>query len=202
MNPTHYWKRLSGAGAAALLITGSLALVMQALVLRGDMELGVIDDYMPIDIWMEDEGVEKPETTRKLPEKMEVLPIPKVGPVPPTIGDPGGAVAIERVEPTGPTKPVIDGFGDKGSYPKFRVQHEWPRRALDQGISGWVIVGFTITATGAVTDAQVIDSSHRMFERKALKAVGSYKYEPTVVNGSAIPTSRQTIRLVWQISDS
>jgi NifU-like protein involved in Fe-S cluster formation len=41
-----------------------------------------------------------------------------------------------------------------------------------------------------------------MFERKALKAVGSYKYEPTVVNGSAIPTCGQTIRLVWQISDS
>jgi hypothetical protein len=47
MNPTHYWKRLSGAGAAALLITGSLALVMQALVLRGDMELGVIDVTCP-----------------------------------------------------------------------------------------------------------------------------------------------------------
>lgn len=44
MVQTHYWKRLSGAGAAALLITGSLALVMQALVLRGDMELGAIDD--------------------------------------------------------------------------------------------------------------------------------------------------------------
>ena len=202
MVQTHHWKRLSGAGAAALLITGSLALVMQALVLRGDMELGAIDDYEPIDIWMDDKGVDTPVTKRSLPVKEVVAPRPTYDPTIPRTNTSEAPFLVERPTVTASEEPVLTAFPDVGSYPKFRVQHEWPRRALDQGISGWVIVGFTITATGAVTDAQIIDSSHGMFESKALKAVGSYNYEPTVLNGKVIPTSGQTIRLVWQISDS
>jgi len=93
-------------------------------------------------------------------------------------------------------------MNDRGAYPKFRIQHQWPRRALDQGISGWVTIGFTITRAGSVREAYVIESSHKMFERNGLEAVSAYKYEPTIVQGRPIESSGQTVRVVWEITGS
>ena len=134
------------------------------------------------------------------PTLISVPPMVSVDPADPN----PGAQFIPETSGARPTigDPVLGGMNDRGAYPKFRIQHQWPRRALDQGISGWVTIGFTITRAGSVREAYVIESSHKMFERNGLEAVSAYKYEPTIVQGRPIESSGQTVRVVWEITGS
>lgn len=79
--------------------------------------------------------------------------------------------------------------------PLVRIQPQYPRRAALAGIEGWVKVGFTITATGSVTDPEVIDSKPpRIFDREAIRAILKWKFKPRVVNGQPVPMrATQTI---------
>ena len=202
MIQTNPLPRLLGAGGGALVITAGIVFLMQALVPRGDLVLA--EDHPRIDfkIWAEeDPGFKLPDRNNKLPEKKDVMEKPDIVVTGPTIGDPGSGPYV------GPTRGQADKPDlspvpfDRGAYPKFRVDHGWPSRALERGISGWVTIGFTISATGSVLDARVIESSHRMFEKHGLKAVSAYKYEPTIVNGRPVATTDQSINLVWEISE-
>ena len=85
---------------------------------------------------------------------------------------------------------------NRGAYPRFRVQPQFPARAPANG--GCVVVGFTITATGSVANAAVLDTSSRKFNTNALKAVNQFKYEPWISNGRPMATPNQSIRLVFQ----
>jgi TonB family protein len=54
------------------------------------------------------------------------------------------------------------------------------------GIEGDVVVGFTITASGAVANPVVVSSTDRELERPALAAVRKWKFEPAMDNGVAV----------------
>jgi protein TonB len=82
----------------------------------------------------------------------------------------------------------IGGFGSDGEYlPIVKVQPTYPRRALDRGIEGWVIVEFTVAANGSVRDPFVVDAKpKKIFDRAALKAVSKFKYKPRVIDGETV----------------
>ena len=62
-----------------------------------------------------------------------------------------------------------------------------PTRAAQNGTEGWVKVRFTISSTGSVTDATVVDSSPRnVFDDAALKAISRWRYNPKVESGEAV----------------
>ena len=71
--------------------------------------------------------------------------------------------------------------------PLVRINPDYPSRALSSGIEGWVLVQFTITATGAVRDPVVVDSEPpKIFDAAALKAVARWRYNPKVEGGVAV----------------
>jgi len=78
------------------------------------------------------------------------------------------------------------------------MQPEYPRRARQRGLEGYVIVEFTVSSIGKVIDAMVLDSSSPLFEKSALRAVTRFKYKPQVVDGVAIDT--QGIRYLFSFS--
>ena len=69
------------------------------------------------------------------------------------------------------------------------------------GVEGYVIVVFTGTAEGTTADVQVVESSHKMFERNAVKAALKYKYKPRVVDGDPIPVTGVRVRIEFQLAD-
>ncbi len=73
----------------------------------------------------------------------------------------------------------------KGAYlPVFRVSPRYPHRALQRGIEGHVLLEFTVTKTGSVQDAKVIESfPPGIFDRAAIRAASKFRYEPKVVDG-------------------
>lgn len=86
--------------------------------------------------------------------------------------------------------------------PLVRIQPQYPREAAINQIEGYVVVEFTITETGSVTNPRVVDSSpRRVFDRDAMRAILRWKFKPRIVDGVAVArTGRQ--RLDFNLDDS
>jgi len=87
---------------------------------------------------------------------------------------------------------------DRDIIPLVRINPDYPPRALSRGIEGWVIVQFTISATGSVKDTKVVDSSNKIFDEAALKAIGRWRYNPKVEEGVAVERVGVQTKLVFQ----
>jgi len=94
--------------------------------------------------------------------------------------------------------PVVDARGamsrmsmtagsDRDVIPLVRINPDYPPRALSRGLEGWVQVQFTITPTGTVTDAVVVNAEPKnIFDDAALKATARCRYNPKVESGVAV----------------
>ncbi|KJY81550.1 energy transducer TonB [Vibrio galatheae] len=96
-------------------------------------------------------------------------------------------------------------FGDFGvnqqAMPLYRVEPRYPAKALKRGAEGYVVMTFTIDPTGKPVDITVVDANpKRMFERDAVAALKKWKYQPKVVDGSAIAQLSQQVRLEFKIA--
>lgn len=78
------------------------------------------------------------------------------------------------------------------------VQPDYPQRASERNIEGWVDVEFTVGTDGRTRNIVVTDASHdTMFRREAMDAVSKWVFEPRVFMGRAIEqTSYTRIRFV------
>ncbi len=93
------------------------------------------------------------------------------------------------------------GSSDSDSVPIVRVPPQYPMRAQERGIEGWVVVEFTITAAGTVRDPRVIQADPpRIFDRSAIRAVKKFKYRPRVVDGVAVERT-ETYRFTFSLDD-
>jgi protein TonB len=107
--------------------------------------------------------------------------------------------------------PTIDAFGamsklkmsagsDRDIIPLVRIVPDYPPRAMSRGIEGWVIVQFTITATGAVKDAIIVDADpKKIFDDAALRAIARWRYNPKVEDGVAVERVGVRTRLTFQL---
>jgi protein TonB len=94
--------------------------------------------------------------------------------------------------------PVVDARGamsrmsmtagsDRDVIPLVRINPDYPPRALSRGLEGWVQVQFTITPTGTVANAVVINAEPKnIFDDAALKAIARWRYNPKVEGGTAV----------------
>jgi protein TonB len=89
----------------------------------------------------------------------------------------------------------ISAGSDRDTIPLVRVPPEYPPRALNRGITGWVIVEFTITGSGSVKDAKVVDAQPKtIFNDAALKSIARWRYNPKIENGQ--PVERVGVRTI------
>ena len=94
--------------------------------------------------------------------------------------------------------PVVDARGamsrmsmtagsDRDVIPLVRINPDYPPRALSRGLEGWVQVQFTITPTGTVANAVVVNAEPKnIFDDAALKAIARWRYNPKVEGGTAV----------------
>jgi protein TonB len=126
--------------------------------------------------------------------------------------DPKVERELPTLEPTGP-RIVADDFGqtiarvrppmmkvggidrggglqmgvDRDAIPLVRINPTYPPREESRGTEGWVLVQFTVTATGTVRDAVVLDAEPKsVFDAAALEAIGRWRYNPRVDRGVAV----------------
>jgi protein TonB len=87
------------------------------------------------------------------------------------------------------------GPSDADVVPLVRVSPQYPPRALQRGVEGWVHLRFTITEAGTVKDVEVVKAEPpSYFEEAAMNAVRKYKYKPKVLDGEAV--ERPAVELI------
>jgi protein TonB len=187
-------------GVAALLalgITFGLFYLMQFLISMGADRGAAISKGPVIEFVRLKRESETMTRKRELPEKER----PPEPPPPPDIemsqSDAPDADTLAIAAPSVDIKPTMagglnigTGASDAESVPIVRVPPQYPLRAQERGIEGWVLVEFTITPAGTVRDPRVLDSDPpRIFDRAALRTIKKWKYRPKVIDGVAVEST-------------
>lgn len=77
---------------------------------------------------------------------------------------------------------------DSGPRPTRETAPDYPRTALLAGQEGWVRLGFTVQPDGKASDIEVVESSQRIFEKPAQRAVAKWRFKPNTVDGHPVAT--------------
>jgi protein TonB len=148
-----------------------------------------------------------PELKKREPPKREK---PKQQPPPPEMNM---AKAMNPGDAVGEIAPMIDtsaelekattlgtGGGDQDVVPLVRVDPDYPPRARQRGIEGYVDIEFTISPVGTVQNPEVIGSEPSFtFDRAALRAVRKWKYNPKIEGGVPIARPGVQVRIRFEL---
>lgn len=198
------------------LVAFGLLFLMQALIASGQTAIVDRDTARVVDFVR----VKREEVLESKRAKPDRPPNPDDAPPAapqPSMDDSGdmadGATTVEAVQ-NAPV-PVADvdinvtpGFGiaagsaDGDYLPIVKVAPVYPRRAVDRGIEGYVIVEFTVTKTGAVRDPRVVEyEPSTIFNKAAIEAALKFKYKPRIVNGEPIEVHGVLNKITFQLED-
>ena len=191
--------------ALSALVTFGLFWVMQALITMGDARLdeskGRVIEFVRLK-----KDTDISEKKRKKPDKR-----PPPEPPPPPDLTMSNAKPDATLSDTGfgfDTDTGVDGLGtglaitDGDAVPLVRVPPDYPMRAEQRNLEGWVTVEFTISVTGAVKDPKVTDSTNSVFHRAAIRAIRKWKYNPKVVDGKAVEQYGVQVTLDFTFGDA
>lgn len=199
-------KRLLLALVAAFAITAGLFYLMQSLIAGGEGAMseppkGSVLDFVRV----------KPEEQVQQKERKPQRP-PEPEQPPPDMPQPQMQSDVADTDASGfdfsaevqADTSLAGGVGldtSDGEYlPIVKVQAVYPRRALQRGIEGYVVVGFTVTKSGTVRDPYVIEAEPaNIFDQAAMDAVLKFKYKPRVVNGEPVEVEGVQNRLTFAI---
>ncbi|MDE0885127.1 MAG: energy transducer TonB [Myxococcota bacterium] len=197
-------------GIAALLalgITFGLFYLMQYLISMGsergaDIRKGQVIEFVRL---KRDSATQTRK--RELPKKEqppEPPPPPKLQMSKTDAPDPNAMAIAAPDLSAGPdlgSGPSLGAPSDSDSVPLVRVPPQYPIRAAERGIEGWVVLRFTITATGTVENPEVIDAKpKRIFDRAAIRALKKWKYRPRIVDGQSIARTEE-VKLSFDLDD-
>jgi protein TonB len=80
-----------------------------------------------------------------------------------------------------------------------KLDIQYPPRALQTNVEGWVEIGYTVGPDGSVSNIKVLNSTPPgTFESSASRAVSRLKYQPVVQNGKAVAVGTQ-VRIVYRV---
>ena len=198
------------------LVAFGLLFLMQALVASGQTAITDKPSTRIVD-FVRVKREERLESKRAKPDRpMNPDDAPPEAPQPSmdNSGDFGDSAQVVEASHSAPV-PVSDvdiavspGFGiaagsaDGDYLPIVKVAPVYPRRAVDRGIEGYVIVEFTVTKTGAVRDPRVVEyEPSTIFNKAALAAALKFKYKPRIVNGEAIEVHGVLNKITFQLED-
>ncbi|AWL12765.1 hypothetical protein HMF8227_02312 [Saliniradius amylolyticus] len=188
-------------------ITLGLFFLMQSLIKSGGSAMteppqGSVLDFVRV---KQEETVEEKDRKPKKPPKPKEPPPPMEQPQmdSPTPNAEGGA-GMDFSADVGDGMALEGGLaldsGDGEYLPIVKVAPVYPRRALQRGIEGYVIVEFTVTKQGTVRDPVVVEANPEgIFEQAAMDAAVKFKYKPRVVNGEAAAVAGVQNRITFQI---
>ena len=198
------------SAALALAVTFGLFFLMQNLIDMGRYKDEKEGQSLVVDFIRAKPASRTQVKKRALPEKKKVErqpTAPKMD-LPKSSGGPGGVAVKLSADAPAPSQklslaggPHLGGApSDSGTIPLVRINPIYPRSAAERRIEGWVMIEFTISKTGTVKNARVVDAKPaNIFNRSALAAIRKWKYKPTIVDGVAIETPGQRVKLTFKL---
>ncbi|MCZ2366823.1 energy transducer TonB [Vibrio diabolicus] len=203
--------RLLLALPASLLISVSLFSFMAWMVDKGNQRAPEASEAVRFEMVMVENEADVQRRQRSVPEQPE----PPQAPEPMDLSQ-----ADTQMEPMSQMTPVsalglntaLEGIaisapnlkgtmGNQQALPLYRVDPRYPSKALKRRVEGYVIMRFTIDATGRPKDIEVIEAEpQRMFEREAIRALKKWKYQPKVEDGVSIEQFGQTAKVEFKLA--
>lgn len=201
--PLHVEPRFPVAAGAATVVTLALFQLMAALVTSDPYQVVPDNAVIAID-WPEPKKERAAEPKEKLPP-------------PPAMVDPTPKTALARepmageLLPIGTTTPQIQINSGSGlpnllqapnsePSPIVRINPKYPVAAARDGLEGWVQLRFSVDATGAVTDIEVIAANpQRVFEQEAVRALKRWKYQPSTLDGASAKRTGLQVQLDFNL---
>lgn len=183
--------RFGLAIAVAAGVTFCVALMMQGLISSGgsvleEDNLGKLVEFIHV---QQDDEI---NTKSRQPKKP---PTPPQEPPKPEMSKPDFDRSVSNMDIGGldlgadlSVDAGLAGSGGDGEYlPIVKVAPQYPRRAAQKGIEGYVVLEFTVSKLGTVVDPKVIEADPpNIFNRAAINAAKKFKYKPKIENGEAI----------------
>ncbi|MFC3024003.1 TonB family protein [Vibrio zhugei] len=143
----------------------------------------------------------KPPKTQQMVKPTARTSSPDVSPQasPVSVKALGLDTAITGINVSAPT--IGDINVNQQAMPMYRVNPRYPTRAQRRGVEGFVLLKFTINASGQPVDIDIIKAKPKhMFEREAIRALKRWKYKPKEVNGKAVSQPGQTVKLQFRLT--
>ena len=185
----------------AIVMVVALFLIMRTLI-DGDFVNPEVDDRMVAELVRLPDDIELQNSTPK-PDKAEDPEEP-----PPDMEmeqlDVNMDVDIENVAPRANINISIGtgtmAQGDGEYLPIVKVAPIYPRRAQTRGISGYCIVEYTVTTSGAIRDPRAVDCQPSgVFDKASVKASLKFKYKPRVVDGEPIEVAGVRNKFTYEL---
>ena len=193
------FKMLGSAMGGSFILTVLIFFGMQMLIDPGDVSpdtesFKIADVVMPereLELLMD---MERPQEEEPPPETMP----PEFDMTPPAEVDSSAA------RPNLGFKGKKAGVFADGSYvPIFQVPPVYPRRALERGIEGCVMLKFTVTKVGSTKDPSVEWAvPPGIFDRAAMRSALKYKYKPQIRDGEPIEVPNVRTVVIFKIEDA
>ena len=190
------FKMLGSTMGGSFILTVLIFFGMQMLIDPGDVSpdtesFKIADVVMPereLELLMD---MERPQEEEPPPETMP----PEFDMTPPAEVDSSAA------RPNLGFKGKKAGVFADGSYvPIFQVPPVYPRRALERGIEGCVMLKFTVTKVGSTKDPSVEWAvPPGIFDRAAMRSALKYKYKPQIRDGEAIEVPNVRTVVIFKI---
>lgn len=190
--------RYLSSAAAGLAVTTALLWVMNTLVEISEDVSMATPERPPLGFLPTIDDTE-PQVDERKPDPVD----PPVEPpplIPPTTEY---AKSGLPVLPAGPTPPKKTEFrngphvlADGALINIIHARPEYPIALAQRGIEGYVIVQFDVNARGMIENVRVVESSHKGFNKAAVKAAYRSRYKPQVVDGS--PQASQGLRKMFR----
>ena len=180
--------RLILGGLLAIPVAGGLFFIMQYLIASADPQIDDKKRTKIADIHMPEREIETQIDPK--PDKVDDPEEPPPDMDTPDI-DMEMNVEVVNIAPQAQVDISIASSGmntGDGEYlPIVKVAPIYPRRAQTRGITGYCIVEYTVTTSGAIRDPVAVDCQPSgMFEKASVKASTKFKYKPRVIDGEPI----------------
>lgn len=199
-------KRYISSMAIATVVTFGLFTLMQRLVESGDSRLTEDDGLRLVDMVQVDREIETIRKERTVEKPDDVTPPPDMDiPQVQTLRPGATSVAFSGAQVNAGVDIGGASFGgvSDGDYlPIVKVQPQYPRRAAERGVEGYVLLEFTVTALGTVENPTVIEADPPgYFERAAIRAALKFKYKAKVVNGEPMAVAGVRNLITFELAD-
>ena len=107
----------------------------------------------------------------------------------------------------------VQGFADGDLISVTIVQPQYPSRASERGIEGYVVIVFNVEKDGTTSKHRVVENARLLsdgtykpgsggvFDRAALKAAQRLKYKPRVVDGKPVVVLDYYYKFTFQLTE-
>ena len=196
--------RVAGSIVVGGIATFGLFVLMHELIKTDDAVIvTMLPIYAETSIYQEHEEKINKITRMKPPPPLVVQPKVAREDIPASVtpNDTFDDRIFVEIPPTDVKTDIGDTKMQTEARPLVRFNPEYPPVAARDGVEGWVELSFSIDASGAVINVEVLNSDpKRIFDKAAKRALKRWKYQAKIEQGRAIVQHGLSVMLDFKIS--